>query len=316
MNGDSQGFINALVFNKTDLLKKIPKSDLHSHALLASRFSSFCREMQVSLPPPPEFMNDISEMNKYIIDNLRNIILTEDGFQKALMLAFLQAEEDGITKLEMSIDAMFLSLYSFDIEKFIGVIDQIYKNSTVNVRFNPEIGISRNLEISEAEKYVVPCIESSYFKSIDIYGDELFRDAKEYKKIFRLAKKNGMKLKCHSGEFGDAESVRYTVETLELDEVQHGISASESTEVMKWLMENKIQLNICPTSNLRLKRVKNLETHPARILFDNGVRITINSDDIMIFNQSVSDEFLNLYHAKLFSPEELDIIRLNGLNEK
>jgi adenosine deaminase len=71
-----------------------------------------------------------------------------------------------------------------------------------------------------------------------------------------------------------------------------------------------------PTSNLKLKRVKSLETHPARILFDNGVKITINSDDIMIFNQSVSDEFFNLYKAKLFLPEELDIIRLNGLNEK
>ena len=43
----------------------------------------------------------------------------------------------------------------------------------------------------------------------------------------------GLKLKAHVGEFGGAEEVRRTVEVLDLDEVQHGIAAAESVEVMR-----------------------------------------------------------------------------------
>jgi adenosine deaminase len=48
-------------------------------------------------------------------------------------------------------------------------------------------------------------------------------------------------------------------------------------------------------------------------LFDNGVKVTINTDDMVIFNQSASEEYLNLYRAGLFSAEELNTIRENGL---
>ena len=122
-----------------------------------------------------------------------------------------------------------------------------------------------------------------------------------------------MKLKAHVGEFGDAEEVRRTVEVLDLDEVQHGIGAAESSEVMRWLVENEIQLNVCPTSNVMLDAVRDLASHPIRTLFDNGVPVTINTDDLMIFGQSVSDEYRNLYRAGVFSAQELDDIRCASL---
>ena len=123
------------------------------------------------------------------------------------------------------------------------------------------------------------------------------------------ARAAGMKLKAHVGEFGGAEEVRRTVEVLDLDEVQHGIGATESVEVMQWLSENQIRLNVCPTSNVMLDAVPNLASHPIRVLYDNGVPVTINTDDLMIFGQSVSEEYRNLYQAGVFSVQELDAIR-------
>jgi adenosine deaminase len=88
-------------------------------------------------------------------------------------------------------------------------------------------------------------------------------------------------------------------EELELDEVQHGIAAAQSTSVMKFLADNRIRLNICPTSNVLLGRVQSLAEHPIRKLYDAGVKVTVNTDDVLVFGQSVSDEFLNLYRAGL-----------------
>ncbi|MDD9972554.1 MAG: adenosine deaminase, partial [Candidatus Poribacteria bacterium] len=72
-------------------------------------------------------------------------------------------------------------------------------------------------------------------------------------------------------------------------------------------------LNVCPTSNVMLDGVSDLASHPIRILFDNGVPVTINTDDLMIFDQSVSEEYRNLYQAGVFSAEELNDIRRASL---
>ena len=170
------------------------------------------------------------------------------------------------------------------------------------------------MELKDAEKLVIPLIESGYFASIDLYGNELIKPADAYTYIYSMAEKYKLKLKAHSGEFGDAASVRHTIETLHLNEVQHGIAIASDKEIMKWVSDNNIRLNVCPSSNVVLGRSKDLASHQARILYDNGVRITLNSDDIMLFNQSVSEEYMNLYKAGLFSATELNEIREQGLN--
>ena len=129
-----------------------------------------------------------------------------------------------------------------------------------------------------------------------------------------VARAQKMILKAHAGEYCDADFVRRSVEVLDLDEVQHGIAAADSAEVMTWLANRKTVLHVCPTSNVRLTRVASMEVHPLKKLFDNGVSVTINSDDIMIFDSPVSEEYQNLYDAGLFSAAELDEIRTFGLS--
>jgi adenosine deaminase len=159
------------------------------------------------------------------------------------------------------------------------------------------------------------CIETGLFYSMDLYSDENVYPPETFKSLFKQAKNSGMKLKAHAGEFGDAEQVRHTVEVLELEAVQHGIGAADSPEVMKWLSRNRIMLNICPTSNVMLGAVDSLGSHPLRKLFDHGVSVSINTDDLMIFGQSVSEEYLNLYRAGVFSAQELDGIREAALTK-
>jgi adenosine deaminase len=160
-----------------------------------------------------------------------------------------------------------------------------------------------------------PFLELRCYRTVDLSGDESAQPTENFKPLYRLAKANGLRLKAHVGEWGDADSVRRAVEELELDEVQHGIAASDSPSVMRFLADNRIRLNVCPTSNVMLGRVENLASHPIRKLFDAGVRVTVNTDDMAMFGQSVSNEFLNLYKAGCLNERELDQIRENGLSD-
>ena len=123
-----------------------------------------------------------------------------------------------------------------------------------------------------------------------------------------------MKLKAHVGEFGDAKDIINTIKYLDLNVVQHGINIVYSKEDMIYAKEKGIVFNICPTSNIVLKRAKSFSKHPIRLMYDMGLKITINTDDLLIFNSTLSNEYLKLYNSKVFTVKELNEIIIESLN--
>lgn len=315
----SELFKKALKNKDINLLKTVPKSDLHNHGTLGGPFQEYKTWSGYDIPPPPTEFGDFSDFISYINTELaipyahKTICALSAEVEFLLGSAFRQAKKDGVSVLEMSIDALLILSYDTDPEKFANMLQSAHKAYAPDIVYRPEIGMNRKCNNSEIKKYMYPLIETGFFSSIDLYGNERLGELKRFKKVFKKAKSAGMKCKAHAGELLDAEFVRKSAEILELDSVQHGIAAAESKEVMKWLSENNIQLNVCPASNIKLKRAENYETHPIRILYDNGIDVTVNTDDYLIFNSSVSEEYMKLYEHKVFNENELDDIRLKGL---
>lgn len=179
-----------------------------------------------------------------------------------------------------------------------------------------QIGLSRHCPIGYLEDCLSHFWGNKAFYSIDLYGDELVQPIENFKSIYRRAKKEGLRLKAHVGEWGSAEEVRRAVEELELHEVQHGISAIHDESVVRFLADHHIRLNITPSSNILLGRIHGMSGHPIGRLYRSGVDVTINSDDILIFDSDVSKEYLRLYESGCLSAEELDSIRQNGLTAR
>lgn len=182
-----------------------------------------------------------------------------------------------------------------------------------DIELRLQIGLSRHCPIDYLEDCLSHFWGNKNFYSIDLYGDELAQPIENFKGIYRRAKKEGLRLKAHVGEWGTAKDVRNAVEELELDEVQHGIAAADDESVIRFLADNKIRLNITPTSNILLGRVRNMSVHPIGKLYRSGVDVTINSDDILIFDSDVSKEYLRLYESQCLTAGELDNIRIKGL---
>jgi adenosine deaminase len=157
-------------------------------------------------------------------------------------------------------------------------------------------------------------LELGVFKTLDLSGDEAAQPIEVFRAIYRRAKTHGLRLKAHVGEWGTADDVWRAVEALELDEVQHGIAASASPQVMRALAAAGVCLNICPTSNVKLGRVSRMADHPIRTLYDAGLRVTINTDDPLIFGCTLSEEFLALYQSGVMTAQQLDAIRLAALD--
>ena len=307
-------FVKALSTDNLIAIRAAPKTDVHCHAFFSARRESVEHWLGHSLTKPPLKMKGVEGMMEYADAVLAPHIKHREGFEFIAVSAMNDAIQDGVVRLEMSFDVRLAEFYSNGLTELRAFIEALVERYQPQVDLRPELGFSRgNADDPKLMALAHEAVEVGFFQSIDLYSRQEVCPPEVMKPLFTKARAAGMKLKAHVGEFEDAAEIQRTVEVLDLDEVQHGIAAAESVEVMRWLSENQIQLNVCPTSNVMLDGVSDLASHPIRALYDNGVRVTINTDDLMIFGQSVSEEYRNLYRAGVFSAEELEDIRCASL---
>ena len=307
-------FVEALSTDNLTAIKAAPKTDVHCHAFLSTRRENAEHWLGHCLTKPPLKMKGLGGMMEYIEEVLAPHLDHRQGFEFIAASAIDDAVQDGVVLLEMSFDIRLLKFYPDGLTELRSFIEMLVDRYQKKIDLRPELGFAR--ECANDPKWMKSAheaIELDIFQSMDLYSHQEACAPEAVQSLYAKARAAGMKLKAHVGEFGGAEEVRRTVKVLDLDEVQHGIAAAESVEIMRWLSENQIQLNVCPTSNVMLDGVSDLASHPIRVLFDNGVPVTINTDDLMIFGQSVSEEYRNLHQAGVFSAEELEAIRRASL---
>ncbi|MDX8389583.1 MAG: hypothetical protein R8M38_03740 [Mariprofundaceae bacterium] len=305
-------FIQALHHHDLSTLKNIEKADLHCHSISGVRRERLGAWRKRRIPPPPATMRGLPGMMAYAKQMLVPYTNSRMGFEFTAEGAVLDAIEDGVTRLEISIDSRFIRFYTQQVSGLIKALERIYKryHSTIDIQW--EVGILRGDMLRET--LGMQCISTHFFSGIDLYGDETCIESRSVQSCVKSAHQAGMKIKAHVGEFSNVDLIRSSVERLKLDAIQHGTSAAQSLEVMQWLAERQTPLNICPTSNVMLGSVASLADHPIKQLYEHGVHVTINSDDLLIFDQSVSEEYLALYQAQVLNAEALNEIREYGLS--
>lgn len=308
-------FTAALEANDLAAIRACPKADLHAHCV-GSGSRAFLRERTGrDIAPVGAPLRSMDEMHAWFATNIGSMFDGVAGHALGLEAAFIQARADGVTRIELGFDCWVLT------QGYQAARDVAERQTTVHRDTAPEIewvrqvGMSRHCPVAALDAWLSPFLDLGFYQTLDLSGDELAQPIEVFAPLYRKAKRAGLRLKCHVGEWGTAADVGRAVDLLELDEVQHGIAAVDDPGVVRMLAGRRIRLNVCPTSNLKLGRVDRLDRHPIRALFDQGVRVTVNTDDLLIFGSSLSEEFLALHQCGLFSAQELDTIRQNALTD-
>lgn len=305
-------FIKALENNSIVDLQNVAKSDLHNHAGRGGSIQYINEWANVNIQPNKTPFDSLGKMQEWFVDNVRCHCVGLAGYLKRIEASFVQANRDNIEVLVLGFGIDEVDSLG-GMGDFSKKIHQLHKRYAPSTEFFPELSLGRESDINYVVSRLDEILSFKWFKSIDICNNEFAQPIRNFKPIYKCARSAGLVLRAHVGEFGSADDVMEAVEELELDEVHHGIAAAQSVQIMKWLADNNIQLNICPTSNVMLKVADSYDTHPIRKLYDSGIHVTINTDDLLIFNQSVSEEYLNLYNCGLMTASELESIRKTGL---
>jgi adenosine deaminase len=106
-----------------------------------------------------------------------------------------------------------------------------------------------------------------------------------------LAKAAGLQVVAHAGQTGGPDSVFEAIDELGATRISHGVNAVESATLLQRLARDRIVCDVCPLSNVRLKVVADIPTHPAPAMRAAGVPLTLNADDGLWFGCDVSEQY-------------------------
>ena len=122
-------------------------------------------------------------------------------------------------------------------------------------------------------------------------GPEMGVDRPQFKDVFDQARATGLHSVPHAGETTGPQTVWDALTVLGAERIGHGTSSVQDPRLVEYLVEHRVPLEVCPTSNIATRAVERLESHPIKQLYDAGVFVTVNSDDPPMFGTTLSREY-------------------------
>lgn len=306
-------------------LRQIPKAELHRHLELSLRRSTIAElapQFGIEVPNESAYrerflisepMKDLgSVLNKFL--DTQKLLASREILERITFEACEDAFNEGIRILELRYAPTFVALNhpSLNFEDIHSAI--VAGTQRAEKTFPMAVGliciIQRILPVKEAEAVTDFAIDhKDTFVGLDLADNEVGFDSKPFAPFFHRAKKAGLGITVHSGEANVPKAPRYVkdaIEYLEADRIGHGVQIHRDTEMMKFVKDRQIPLELCPTSNWLTNAVESLAAHPFRKLMEFGVLTTINTDDPGIFGIDLTHEYEVLQKFHDFTDKDFE----------
>lgn len=150
------------------------------------------------------------------------------------------------------------------------------------------------------------------FIGVGLDSSELGHPPRKFRNVFAAARDLGFKLTAHAGEEGPAAYIWEALDVLGVERIDHGNRALEDDALVARLRRDQVPLTLCPLSNLKLRVVPDLRAHPLKRMLDQGLLVTVNSDDPAYFGGYVNDNFTRVAQALNLGQTELAAIAANS----
>ena len=292
-----------------ELIEKLPKTDLHVHLDGSVRLQTIidlASEFGIKLPT-----TDVEELRKLIVcgdhtvsldDYLRgfnivNLVLqNKEGLRRAAYELAEDAAKENVRYMEVRYSPILHTLGGLKLTEISqAVIDGLKKGEH---DFGIQTGVIicgiRNMDPTTSLKLAELAIafKNKGVIAFDLAGGEYNHPAKDHKDAFDLALRNNLNITIHAGEAYGPESIHQALHYCGTHRIGHGTRLVEDGDLLNYVNDHRIPLEICIKSNLHTKAVKSIKSHPIDFYIDYGLRVTINTDNRTISDTTVIDEYM------------------------
>ncbi len=310
-------------------IQRLPKTDLHVHldgSLRIQTILELAELQKVKLPADsPEKLRpfvEVGEDCKSLVDYLKafdvtlSVMQTHEALVRTAFELAEDAAQENVRYMEVRYSPILhqqkgLTLHSIvqAVLEGLALAEKKYNIRTGVIlcgmrHISPEISLKlADLTVAFKNKGVV---------GFDLAGAEEDFPAKRHKEAFGRVLANNINCTLHAGEAYGPESIHQAIHLCGAHRIGHGVRLVEDGDLLNYVNDHRIPLECCPSSNVQTKAVRKMSDHPIRLYYDLGLRVTVNTDNRMVTNTTVSREYQVLHEQLNFSLEEIKELIIMG----
>ncbi len=298
-----------------DFIRALPKTETHLHieGALPWELLQKANPGKYLLPPAswkPDFRYDnFAHFENQLLGYARDYFHSADRYHECAKSVFADRLARNVHYMEVSFASGCIDFLNLNGRE---VCDAIRDAVPQGLEVRIFLGIHHDGYTPKMRPVLDEALTWSNLDGIDLHGAEDVPLGDWAAWYWKKARDAGKFTKAHAGEFMGADFVRYVVEALGVQRIEHGIRSIEDPAVLDLLCERGIALDVSPISNLKLGVVPSASAHPLRRLMDSGITCTISTDDPICFGNDIEDEYFFLANELGFTTAELSRVASNG----
>jgi adenosine deaminase len=316
--------------------RKYPKTELHRHLEGSVRISTLLdvvHEAGVKTYPDESVFRQKAIVNRpqkslaEVLERfwfVQQFMATQPIIERIAYENVLDAYNDGVRHLELRYSPGYIIANhpKLSFESIHEAVQKGVLRAKKDLKENIKVGligiISRDQPFKEAEATADLVINHKQdFVGFDLAGPEVGFDLAPFEKLFSKVKSAGLGITVHAGEAPRPEApeiVREAIDRLGATRIGHGLQIMHSKEMMDYVRNKNVVLELCPTSNLITQSIKSYSEHPILKFLRNDILVTLNSDDPHQFGIDLTHEYqlLSSWGASQADFDKLNTIALNA----
>ena len=306
-----------LAHNKLPLefFQKLPKADLHVHldgSLRLETIIALANSHGIELPSTdPAELRQIMNLGQNcgsLVEYLKAFDITlrvlqhEDSLYRVAYELAEDAARENVRYMEVRYSPMLHTRLGLRITSVVEAVlaglraahDNLGVESNVILCGIRNISAESSLEMAE----LAVAYKGRGVVGFDLAGAEYDHPAKHHRKAFQLVRDNNINCTIHAGEAYGPESIAQALHVCGAHRIGHGCRLREDGDLLHYINDHRIPLECCPSSNVQTGAVRDLASHPLKLYFNLGLRVTINTDNRLVTDTTVSHELWHC-HAKM-----------------
>lgn len=311
------------------VFERLPKTDLHVHLDGSMRLETvldLAAEQGVKLPATDvdglrkamRIGENAGSLVEYLkaFDITLSVLQTQDALYRAAYELAADAAAENVRYMEVRyapllhtrqglrltqvVETVLKGLHAAELEH--GIVSRLIICGIRNI--SPD----SSLEMAE----LVVAYKNRGVVGFDLAGAEDDHPAKDHKEAFDLVRKNNINVTIHAGEAYGPASIAQALHDCGAHRIGHGCRLREDGDLLHYVVDHRIPLECCPSSNVQTGAVDSLARHPVRLYYNLGSRVTANTDNRLITDTTVSKELWLMHSEMGFSLADIKQVILNG----
>ncbi len=311
-----------------DWLNALPKAELHMHlegSLEPELMFKLAERNRIQLP----WDNVETLRSAYAFNNLQefldiyyqgaNVLQTEQDFYDLTWAYLKKCEEQNVIHVEPFFDPQTHTARGISMEVAITGISEALGDARDMLGISSGLILSFLRHLPEEEAFATLQQAMPFrdlFFAVGLDSSEMGHPPSKFTNVFAKARSEGLLAVAHAGEEGPPEYVWEALDLLKVSRIDHGVRAYEDPRLIARLIEEQIPLTVCPLSNTKLRVYQDMSEHPILDMLEQGVMVTVNSDDPAYFGGYLTENFQALHTGLGMTQQQAQRLADNSLNAR